>query len=268
MTRLWVAKNLGHQKGVSVSMKSFLLIGICLAFLGVSSDARAQGSWLDKGSDLLNNLGGGQKPVALTPGALGDLDISKGLIEALKVGTARVVSTLGHADGFNKSPDIHIPLPPTLAKVQKALGAVGMGSLASDLELRLNRAAESATPRAKTLFLNAINQMTMDDVRKIFNGPKDAATQYFRGKMSSPLIKEMAPVMNDELGKVGAIQTYDRMMGQYRSLPFVPDAKANLTEYVLGKAVDGIFLYLGREEAAIRSNPAKRTTEILQKVFR
>ncbi|MFT5539086.1 MAG: hypothetical protein ACI82H_000602 [Alphaproteobacteria bacterium] len=256
-------------RGVSTAMKPFLVIGICLTFLGAAPDVRAQGNWLDKGSDLLNNLGvGGAKPGALSPGALSDLDISKGLIEALKLGTERVVSTLGQADGFNKSPDIHIPLPPTLAKVQKALSAVGMGSLAGDLELRLNRAAESATPRAKTLFINAISQMTMDDVRKIFNGPKDAATQYFRGKMSSPLIKEMAPVVNDELGKVGAIQTYDKMMGQYRSLPFVPDAKADLTNYVLGKAVDGIFLYLGREEAAIRSNPAKRTTEILQKVFR
>ena len=57
------------------------------------------------------------------------------------------------------------------------------------------------------------------------------------------------------------------MVGQYKSLPFVPDAKANLTDYVLDKAISGVFLYLGREEAAIRENPAKRTTELLQKVF-
>lgn len=85
--------------------------------------------------------------------------------------------------------------------------------------------------------------------------------------MSSPLAKDMQPIVSDELGRVGAIQTYDRMMGQYRALPFVPDARANLTEYVLKKAIDAIFLYLGREEAAIRNNPAKRTTAILQKVF-
>lgn len=47
----------------------------------------------------------------------------------------------------------------------------------------------------------------------------------------------------------------------------MPDAKANLTDYVLDKAISGVFLYLGREEAAIRENPAKRTTELLQKVF-
>jgi len=47
----------------------------------------------------------------------------------------------------------------------------------------------------------------------------------------------------------------------------VPDVKANLTTYVLEKAIDGIFLYLGREEAAIRQNPVKRTTDIMKKVF-
>jgi hypothetical protein len=57
------------------------------------------------------------------------------------------------------------------------------------------------------------------------------------------------------------------MIGQYKSLPFVPDAKADLTGYVLDKALAGVFLYLGREEAAIRANPAARSTELLKKVF-
>jgi hypothetical protein len=223
----------------------------------------AQGSWLDKGGDLLKGLGGGPK----SSGALSNADIASGLVEALKVGTERVVSSLGKTDGFNKSPDVHIPLPGTLAKVKRALAPLGMGAMADDLELRLNRAAEAAAPRAKRLFWDAITQMTLEDVRKIYDGPKDAATQYFRGKMSRPLAKDMQPIVSDELGRVGAIRSYDSMIGQYRALPFVPDAKANLTSYVLEKAIDGIFLYLGREEAAIRENPAKRTTAILQKVF-
>ncbi len=147
------------------------------------------------------------------------------------------------------------------------LGRVGMSGLADDLELRLNRAAEAAVPKARKLFGDAITQMTIDDARKILNGPTDSATQYFRGKMSSPLAGEMKPIVNDQLGQVGAIAAYDKMIGQYKSIPFVPDAKADLTDYVLEKAIAAVFLYLGREEAAIRENPAKRTTELLQKVF-
>jgi len=50
-------------------------------------------------------------------------------------------------------------------------------------------------------------------------------------------------------------------------LPFVPDVKANLTGHVVQKAMDGIFYYIAKEEAAMRKNPAKQTTDLLKKVF-
>jgi hypothetical protein len=199
--------------------------------------------------------------------SLADGEIASGLKEALRVGSERVVGTLGRPDGFNKAPDVHIPLPPSLQTARKVLDAVGAGAMADDLELRLNRAAEQAVPKAKTLFGNAIKQMTVEDARAIYNGPKDSATQYFRGKMATPLASDMRPIVDSELAKVGAVQSYDQMLGQYKSMLFVPDVKANLTDYVLGKAIDGVFLYLGREEAAIRDNPAKQTTNLLKRVF-
>lgn len=142
-----------------------------------------------------------------------------------------------------------------------------MSSLTDDLELRLNRAAEAAVPKASKLFGDAIAAMTIDDAKAILNGPKDSATQYFKSKMSGPLMGEMKPIVDSQLSQVGAIASYDKMIGQYKTIPFVPDAKANLTNHVLEKAIAGVFLYLGREEAAIRENPAKRTTDLLKKVF-
>ena len=56
-------------------------------------------------------------------------------------------------------------------------------------------------------------------------------------------------------------------MGEYRKLPMVPDVKANLTEHVVAKGLDGIFHYLAQEEAAIRTNPVARTTDLLKRVF-
>ncbi len=207
-------------------------------------------------------------PLAASSAAsLGDAEIAAGLKEALRLGSERVIGTLGRVDGFNKSPDVHIPLPGPLQTARKVLDAVGAGYLADDLELRLNRAAEQAVPKAQGLFADAIAQMTLEDARAIYNGPRDSATQYFRSKMSTPLVAAMRPIVDGELAQVGAIQSYEQMIGQYRALPFVPDVKANLTDYVLGKAVDGVFLYLGREEAAIRDNPAARTTTLLKRVF-
>jgi Protein of unknown function (DUF4197) len=242
------------------------LVALCPQF----GHAQLPGGLMDHGKGLIDKLGGSSgsgSGAASGVGSLSTGDIAGGLKDALRVGTERVVGTLGRSDGFNASPDVHIPLPGALATVKKALSRVGAGGMTDELELRLNRAAEAATPRAKTLFWNAIQEMTLDDARGIYNGPKDSATQYFRTKMSSPLAAEMKPIVDQELANVGAVAAYDQMMGKYRSLPFMPDAKADLTQYVLGKAIDGIFLYLGREEAAIRENPAKRTTALLQRVF-
>jgi hypothetical protein len=50
------------------------------------------------------------------------------------------------------------------------------------VELKLNRAAEAAAPRARKLFVDAISEMTVEDVRRIYDGPDDAATRYFQGK--------------------------------------------------------------------------------------
>ncbi len=228
--------------------------------------AWAGNSWLDQGSKLLESFGGAEKVVESTTG-LSTEDIIAGLKQALEKGSQAVVSQLGTADGFNLDEAIHIPLPDSLTTVKSLMDKAGLGSYTDEVELKLNRAAEAATPKAKALFMDAITQMSFEDAKAILDGPDDAATQYFREKMSPGLVDAFTPVVDDTLEEVGAVQAYDQMMGQYKTLPFVPDVKGDLTGHAVEKAMDGIFYYLAKEEKAIREDPAKRTTELLQKVF-
>ncbi len=237
--------------------KVCILVAVLLL---VSAQGWTQNNLLQQGLGLLSS--GGAKTGSLSQGEMGD-----GLKEALRVGTEAVVAQLGKTDGFNTDKAIHIPLPGQLATVQKALKAAGYSSLVDDLELKLNRAAEQATPKAKALFVDAISAMTIKDAQEILSGPDDAATQYFRKAMGPGLAKEMKPVVDATLAEAGAVQAYDSMMGQYKALPFMPDAKADLTQYVVDKGLDGIFHYVAKEEADIRTNPAARTTDLLKKVF-
>lgn len=246
-------------------MRRRILVAALAALLsGLATPASAQDflKQLEGLKDRIPGFGSGGPTGGLT-----DAEIGNGLREALRVGTGRLVERLGRTNGFNTDPDVHIPLPDSLRKVQSTLKQFGLSGLADDLELRLNRAAEAATPKAKKLFFDAISAMSLDDVQKIWKGPEDAATQYFRGEMSSRLKAEFRPIVDRSLADVGAIRSYDRLMGQYKSLPFVPDVKADLVEHVLDEAIAGIFYYLGKEEAAIRQDPLKRTNELLRKVF-
>ena len=143
-------------------MRQFILI-ICMiisfSFCFVRI-AHAQSWWdsakkameSDTGQQVLKHLQNPRNQSQSIPDVAAQLtgaEIDSGLRQALSIGTQRVVKQIGVIDGFNLDPKIHIPLPRTLQKVKKILSSVGMGSLADDLELRLNRAAETATPQAK-----------------------------------------------------------------------------------------------------------------------
>jgi hypothetical protein len=220
---------------MKILMHRFIMIVgmFFITILLIFGAAEGGNNWIDKGKDLLKTYGGssGQSGLSVE-------EIGAGLKEALRVGSENVVSQLGRVDGFNTDAAVHIPLPKQLDTVKSVLDKVGMSGLLKDLELKLNRAAEVATPKAKKLFSQAITEMSFDDVKGIYEGPEDAATQYFRKKMSPSLDKEMEPVVNKSLSEVGAVQAYDSVMKEYRSVPFVPDVKADLTNYVVEKMID------------------------------
>jgi len=237
-----------------------LLLSMILGFY--SSSVGAQSDLLKQGSDLLKKYGG-----TVSATGLSTEEISAGLLDALRVGTKRVVRQVGSEGGYLDDPNIHIPLPDSLATVQKALGMVGLSEMADDLEVRINRGAEAAAPEAKAVFFKSIKKMSWQDAQAIYQGPDDAATQYFRKTMSPELVKRFTPIVEKNLNEAGAVRAFDEMMSEYQSLPLVPDAKSNLSSYAVEKSLDGLFFYLAREEAAIRNNPAKRSTDLLKKVF-
>ena len=193
-------------------MRKFLL-GRSFAMM-LPAPAAAQSTLLEQGEQLLEGLGGS------SGGALSIDEMAAGLKEALSEGVKRVVGQVGRDDGYNADPEIHIPLPESLETVQKSLRAVGMSGLADDVELQLNRGAERAAPEAVDVFANAITAMTWDDAERILNGRKDEATRYFRRTMTPDLTERFTPIVEESLAEVGAIRSYDEMMGQYDSLPF------------------------------------------------
>ncbi len=233
---------------------------LCL-LLGMQP-AVAEGGWWDRGKSLFDGFMGSDSAAELT-----ENEIAAGLREALRVGTDNVVTQLGQEGGYYNDPRAHIPLPESLNKARDTLARVGLSDTLDDLELRMNRAAEAAAPKARDLFIDAISDMSLDDVKAIYNGPEDAATRYFQSRMSQPLTEEFTPVVNDSLSQVGAISTYDNFISRYQQIPLMPDIKADLSEHVVDHAITAIFDYLAVEEAAIREDPAKRTTALLRKVF-
>ena len=62
-------------------------------------------------------------------------------------------------------------------------------------------------------------------------------------------------------------RTDDSDIWNNQIIPAFEKVNPDLTNYVVGKAVDALFDQIAKEEANIRANPLARTTEILKKVF-
>lgn len=218
-------------------------------------------------SDSLGNLQNSGLLDSVTGGSLSIDEITRGLKEALSTGSNNVVSKLGKSGGFNTDPSIRVPLPSALSKARDYAAKVGLDGSFNELENKLNEAAERATPKAKSLFLGAIKEMSVSDAKGILQGPDNAATSYFQGKTEVKLADAMRPLIDQSLSEVGAVNSFNKLVKSYKRIPGAPKINADLTAHVVEKGMSGIFYYLASEEKQIRDNPAKRTSELLQKVF-
>jgi len=204
---------------------------------------------------------------ALEVDDLSNKEASNGLKEALIVGAGKAVSKLGATDGFFGNPQVKIPLPDGMKKVEKTMRMFGMGKQADDLVLKMNRAAEAAVPEAKALLVASVKKMSVQDAKNILTGGDDAATQYFKQTTSGPMAEKFLPIVKKATENVKLAQQYNKFAEMGSKYGMVKKEQANLEQYVTQKTLDGVYLMMAEEEKAIRQNPMGQASSLLRKVF-
>jgi len=204
---------------------------------------------------------------ALSISDLSNTEASGGLKEALTQGVGKAVSTLGATDGFLGNKEVKIPLPSSLKKVEKVMKMMGMGKQSDELVLKMNRAAEAAVPEAKTLLIDSIKKMSVADAKAILTGPQDAATQYFKKTTSAQMAEKFLPIVAKATEKVQLAETYNKYAEMGAKYGVVKKEDAKIEQYVTNKALDGVYLMIAKEEAAIRQDPVGQASSLLKKVF-
>lgn len=194
-------------------------------------------------------------------------DVAEGLKEALIKGISNGSDIVSQLDGYFKNPEIKIPFPPEVKKVEDRLRQIGLGNEVDKFVMTLNRGAEDAAKEAKPIFIAAIKQMTIQDAWGILRGEENAATQYLQRTTSALLKEKFKPVIQNSLNKVNATRYYSDIVTRYNQIPMVQKVNPDLDDYATDKAIEGLFVMIAKEEKNIRANPAARTTELLKRVF-
>lgn len=181
----------------------------------------------------------------------------------------------------------------------EVLSGVGLGSdLQNNLVTLFNDAATDAAPKAATVFAGAITNMTVQDGEGILFGGPGAATTYLKdntytglqGAFHDPIVNSMNKV---EIAGYTATSAWEKFatgnnvlaenINKYRSTIDLASAlipanamtainsvgmvDSDISNYVTGKALDGLFLRVSQKEDDIRTNAASRTSDLLKRVF-
>jgi len=201
------------------------------------------------------------------PSPLTNIEVIKGLKEALNVGSNNATALTSKLDGFYKNPEIFIPFPPEAIKVKEKIEALGMSSQVNKFVMTMNRSAETASKKAAPIFLNAIMNMSITDGFAILKGGDNAATNYLKQKTAVQLSKAFNPVVKNAIEEVEVTKYWNPVINTYNKIPFIEKQNPNLEDYITTKAMNGLFIMLAKEEKSIRKDPLARVSAILKRVF-
>lgn len=238
------------MRTVYISFFALLLLGC-----GSGNTQINLGNTIKKAKDVLSSE------------TLSTADIAAGLREALDKGIDEEVQKLTATDGFYKNELVKILLPEELQNVDSALRKAGLGSLADEGLKMMNRAAEDAVKEATPIFVSAVKDITFTDAKNILMGADDAATVYLQNKTQTALYAKFSPVIESSFSKVGATDIWSKIITTYNNLPLTKDVNPDLTDYVTGQALKGVFTMIALEEKDIRTDVSARTSDLLKKVF-
>lgn len=194
-------------------------------------------------------------------------EATQGLRAALEKGAQFAVDNLGRTDGFFGNDKVKIPLPESLQTAERMMRNFGMGKVADELILTMNRAAEAAVPEAKKLLVDAVKKMSVQDAKGILTGGETAGTEYFKRTTAEQLRGRFLPIVKKATSKVGLAQKYNEYAEKGARFGLIDKQAANIDTYVTQKALDGLYLMIAEEEKKIRKDPVGTASNILQKVF-
>ncbi len=229
-----------------------------------------------------------------------------GLKEALTIGVGTAVTSLSTPGGYLNDQAVKILLPEeaqntftSISKIQNSpLGATILANIGipdafeNTIVTLINSAAEDAAPQAKDVFVGAITGMTVTDGQSILFGANNAATSYLESKTYTGLQAAFEPsitksLTSEEITVAGynPMSAWNKLAETNNTIAdkvngnlltkmavqalgvSINPMETNLSNYVTGKALDGLFTKVADQETLIRTDINSRTTDLLRDVF-
>lgn len=206
--------------------------------------------------------------IAALPGCatdgLGGISLVEAIRRLLGIASERAFAQLLAPNGFLDDQLTRVTLPPQLGGTESTsiLSALlSAGIVRRELEKQAAHAARYAADKAAPLVTDTIRGMSIADAASIVSGGSQAATALLRNALGERLLASMIPWTDAGL-REGDFAMVSRALQLASGIDL-----AGFRTDIGTKATDSIFKAIGREEAAIRANPASTNDPVLMAVF-
>lgn len=192
--------------------------------------------------------------------------LAKGIKDTLALSVTRASEQLSQNGGYAESV-YRIQLPEEAQQVSAALARFGLDDQVSKVESLMNRGAEIAAAEAKTVFLQALSEMSVDNAIGIVRGGNTAATDYFRAQTESLLQQRYQKIMQSQLKQLGFYGQYQQLLSAYNLLPIANKPDLDLEQAAINQGINGLFKQIAEEEVKIRQNPVEQGSLLIGSIF-
>jgi len=196
----------------------------------------------------------------IAPTGLESLNAVKQLMDSSAFRAVKVLNKMNAAGGIEGL------LPKELMPVLGTLKTLGVGKEVDMITEKIGGISKLVAGESAGIMKDAISSIKIKDAVGVVLGGEDAATMLLKNAMYGSVKKRYSERLDTELGKTEVPQYWPMATGAYNL--FAKDkVDSDLSGFLAERAVDALFLTMGKEEKQIRKDPKKLQSAVVTKVF-
>ncbi len=157
-------------------------------------------------------------------------------------------------------------LPSEVGTVLKTLKTVGYGDEVEKMTKSIGQASTLVLVESEEIIGDAISELKFTDAVAVVLGGEDAATNVLKRAIYSTVKKRYSARLRQELDKTD-VNTYWPIAAGAYNIFAKNKMEGTLSDFLAKRAVDGLFLAIGKEEAKARTDYKAIGNTVVTKVF-
>lgn len=159
-------------------------------------------------------------------------------------------------------------LPKEMQPVLQTLKTLGLGKEIDKTMSIVGDVSAVVADEAPGLMQDAIKEVKFTDAAAVILGGESAATGVFKKAMYGAVKKRYSERLAGELSKTDAPKYWPMAAGAFNMFKKKEEkVDSSLEDFLAERAVDGLFLAMGKEEKAIRADYKSLGNQVVNKVF-